>query len=196
MSNPHFDGLLQQNFNWEISISVPPPFLLPLSLTLFPIYLFNYFFFAFQQLHPSSPASSGTLCEFQNIPECGIELAWNGISKRDNFHYKNRSLFPAQLCQSQRFSRKSLYTFCFLHPHFFITQTAMIYLSVMIGCLNVSFNLTLCKTQVWLLELHTLVCHIQTVLKTSFPYRLSQEKPCLTSSPCLWWEPFPLSPAH
>ena len=58
-----------------------------LFLSLAPSPLFS-FPPCFSSVHPPLPPSSSALCDFQNIPESWTELAWNGISKRDNFHDK------------------------------------------------------------------------------------------------------------
>lgn len=105
------------------------------------ILYFRSYFFSSTSIIPSLP-SSGALCGFQNIPESGIELAWNGISKRDNFPYKIAPSSPLSSVKANIFPRKKACTCSvpLFPPSSFLqfSQTAKLCLTVMTGCPHVS----------------------------------------------------------
>ncbi len=194
MSNPQFDGLQQQNFNCaQFALLSLQTFLsLPLSpslshavFTFFCLSLHFLFLFSLFSDRPprSPPSSSGALCKFQNIPESRIELAWNGISKRDNFHYK---IAPSSLLSSVKANispRKSLYMFGSAFFSFslssFLRQPCYILQQWLAVCMS-PFTLNI-KAQVWPLKLQTLLCQIHcgaSALMTN--YKLSHARPSLS----------------
>lgn len=113
MSNSHSDGRQRQNFNFVLFPFQPHPL-----LTVFPLFFFSFsnsaISFPHFSVHLPLPPFFGFVLKFQNIPGSRIELAWNGISKRDNFHDRNAPSLRRSLLSKPTFppEKKIMFMFC------------------------------------------------------------------------------------
>lgn len=145
MSNPHFDGLQLQNFNCAQfpSLSLRP--FPSLSLKHFFLSLTQHFLFFFHFspsiLLASLPLPPALCVNFRIFQRVGLSWHEMGLAKETIFTTESLPLRSSLLSKPTFPPEKLVHVqfHCFLLSLFFIPQTTMLYLTVMTGCLHVSF---------------------------------------------------------